>query len=320
MNTAISKRARSVRPDTPQGKPVLRVLPILGPSRKLPSYRLLDGEALSAVRVTEISAGGSVPDLKVENTLDERVYLMDGQELVGAKQNRILNTDVLIPARSTVTIPVSCVEAHRWRYVSDHFTSGKSASYAVRARKQSRVHESLRVSQRHDAHQDAVWRDVDSSMRSSGTTSPTAAMHDAYVQREKDLLEFRDSMRIPDKAVGLAVFRGRRFLGLDLFDRHVTLVKFWQNLLDSYAIDWLFAVEVEDEVDAPGTTDERKLVTMILERAATGRWEKFASPGEGDDYRLDDKEYTGSSLVWRDRAAIHLQLFPRIGPGGRATD
>ena len=40
--------------------------------------------------VTEINAAGSLPDLKVTNSDDLPVLLLDGEELVGAKQNRVL--------------------------------------------------------------------------------------------------------------------------------------------------------------------------------------------------------------------------------------
>ena len=41
--------------------------------------------------VTEVNAGGSIPDLKVINNADSSVLLLDGEELKGAKQNRVLN-------------------------------------------------------------------------------------------------------------------------------------------------------------------------------------------------------------------------------------
>ena len=54
-----------------------------------------------------------------------------------------------------------------------------------------------------------------------------------------ELGRFRAGLRLPDDAVGVAVYRGEQFQGLDLFDRHSTLVYFWESLLDSYAIDLL---------------------------------------------------------------------------------
>ncbi len=308
MCTAIAERAKRITPDQPQGRIALRVVPIIGPSHDEPRYRLLEGDALTAVKVSEISEAGSVPELLVENTLEERVFLMDGQELLGAKQNRILNTDVLVSAATKLRIPVSCVEAGRWRHTSETFMPGKAASYAVRSGKQARVHEALRAEGRHDADQSAVWEEVACSLASSGSASDTQALHDAYEARREQLAEFRGSLRMPKEAVGLAVLRGSQFQGLDLFDRHSTLKYFWESLVDSYAIDWLMApVEESGTADLAGTAG----VTELLEKAAGGKWEAFQSPGEGRDWRLDDERLTGAALVWDDRVVTHLQLFPR---------
>ena len=41
--------------------------------------------------ITEVSKGGAVPELKVTNKAEMPVLLLDGEELIGAKQNRIFN-------------------------------------------------------------------------------------------------------------------------------------------------------------------------------------------------------------------------------------
>src|SRR3954449_7887870 len=73
-------------------------------------YLTLEQAVPLGFHVTEIDAAGSVPELLARNPLDSNVLLYDGEELVGAKQNRILNLTVLVPARSETKIPVSCVE------------------------------------------------------------------------------------------------------------------------------------------------------------------------------------------------------------------
>ncbi len=83
------------------------------PIQELDYLLLEDGIAQGKVRVTELHAGGSVPELRLENNADLPVLLVDGEELVGAKQNRVLNLTILAPAKHTTVIPVSCVEAGR---------------------------------------------------------------------------------------------------------------------------------------------------------------------------------------------------------------
>ncbi len=307
MLNPIADRMHSIKPDTVQGRPPLRIVPILGKSYRNPKYRLLEGEALAVVRVTEVSEEGHVQELKVENPLDTMLFLMDGQELIGAKQNRILNTDVLVAAKSTLTVPVSCVEAGRWRYSTATFSPGRAANYRVRARKMDRVHRALRQERIHDAEQGQVWEEVDETLAAACILRrPTSALHDAYMAQRDRLAEFRGSLQLPRQAVGLAMFHGPRFLGLDLFDRNSTLRYFWESLLDSYAIDWLEVV-VEEPMAGPGDEDVQKL----LRQAADGQWESFSSPGEGVDYRLNDAALTGSALLWNDEVVVHLQLFPK---------
>ena len=58
------------------------------------------GEGLAVI--TEVSEGGSVPELCVVNTGDARILVLDGEELRGAKQNRVLSTAILIDGHSTL--------------------------------------------------------------------------------------------------------------------------------------------------------------------------------------------------------------------------
>lgn len=308
MVGAINERVASVGAGVRQGKAVLRVVPIVGTSYEDPAYRLLEGDALEKVRVTEVNQSGTVPVLKVHNELNARVFLMDGQELLGAKQNRILNTDVLVPGTATIDIPVSCVEAGRWRVNSPQFSPGKAASYSVRRGKSGRVHQSLKREAKHDGGQHEVWDEVACCIEAAETRSDTSALHDAYAARRKELDEFRTNLSLPHDAVGVAVFAGERLRGIDVFDRHSTLKYFWESLVDSYAIE-LLSEPYDPTAEDRG--DEQAVVRSTLEQAATGAWEGFDSPGEGRDYRLEHDRYFSSALVWEERVLIHLQVFPK---------
>src|ERR1051326_655408 len=80
-------------------------------------YLTLDQAVPLGFHVTELDAEASRPELIAKTPLDANVLLYDGEELLGAKQNRILNVTVLVPARSETKIPVSCVEEGRTRQI-----------------------------------------------------------------------------------------------------------------------------------------------------------------------------------------------------------
>src|SRR5262249_32629774 len=141
-------------------------------------YLTLD-EALQTgrFRVSEVSDTGWVPELRVDNGLDRPVFLLDGEELGGAKQNRVINLSLMIPALATVTIPVSCVEAGRWHGFDDDFSAAPRAQFARgRARKLGQVSQSLRSDAAAHADQWDVWHEISIKSARMGAQSATAAM------------------------------------------------------------------------------------------------------------------------------------------------
>ena len=101
----------------------LTVYPLFSSQQAYFAYLTLD-EALirGLVEIGEIDSQGSVPELRLTNNSDLMILILDGEELVGAKQNRIVNTTMLIPPQKmTTVIPVSCVEQGRWTYKTKSF-------------------------------------------------------------------------------------------------------------------------------------------------------------------------------------------------------
>ena len=145
-------------------------------------------EAGDSARVSEVSEAGGVPFLKVANGADRPLPLLDGEELIGAKQNRIRNTTVLVAARTEVTIPVSCVEQGRWGYRGRQFRSGDASLYASRrARKAAHVSQSVRAGQGHRADQGEVWAHLADRASQLRVDSVTGAMRGVYARHQTDL-------------------------------------------------------------------------------------------------------------------------------------
>ena len=149
----------------------LTVVPMLAPMLSEARWLTLV-EAGDQVRITEVDEAGAVPQLKVVNLTAQALLLLDGEELVGAKQNRVLNTTVLVAAKSELTIPVICVEQGRWGYRGRHFASSDASLFAsVRQKKAAWVTRSLRAGRGHMADQGGVWDELASKAAEHGVLS-----------------------------------------------------------------------------------------------------------------------------------------------------
>src|SRR5262249_16568343 len=154
------------------------------------------------------------------------VLFLEGQELRGAKQNRVLNTSVLIAAKAKTLLPVSCVERGRWRHVSKHFTGSDTyASAKLRAVLKSSVSRTAGTGGGHPSGQGAVWGEVGRQMASLGAESATAAMADTYEAHKPHVEKTIAEVKYAEGAAGLAVAVGGKIVSVDLFDAPATCQK-----------------------------------------------------------------------------------------------
>src|SRR4051812_44653408 len=108
----------------PQQAGAITMTPLFPLRDPVCDYVSLDEALAGGLDISEVNEAGDVGELAVRNPLDRGVLLYDGEELVGAKQNRILNVSVLLGAGSTARIPVSCVESGRWAWRAPPLLSG----------------------------------------------------------------------------------------------------------------------------------------------------------------------------------------------------
>ncbi|RLJ17273.1 hypothetical protein DJ030_14540 [bacterium endosymbiont of Escarpia laminata] len=302
--STITECLSQVRLGEPQVHHNLVLFPLIAEKSAEPHYLLLD-EALArgCARVTEVSESGSVPELRFVNECDRSVLLLDGEELVGAKQNRILNLTVMAPAHKSIIIPVSCVEAGRWRAESADFASAKRAHYAAgRASKAAHVSASLRNSGTRRSDQSAVWQDISEKSARMQAHSRSEAAAAMYQQHRASLDDFLQAFLPVEEQAGAMFAVNGRIVGLDLFDSPATLSNLLDKLVESYALDAIDTMQTGSERAA---TDDPQVMLDDTARAAV---ECFPAVGEGEDLRLHGERLTGGALVKENRV-IHLCAF-----------
>lgn len=282
----------------------LAVIPLIGLDGPADEYVLLD-DALDQgmASVSEVSEGGSVPELRFENKGDLSVLLVDGDELQGARQNRILNLSLLVPAHTRMPIPVSCVEQGRWAYTSKRFRSGKRTLFAkARASKMAQVSASLSRTGARSSDQRAVWDHIAEKFERLEAVSGTAAMSDLYDQQQDRLAAFQQAFSAVPCQLGAVFAVNGKIVGAELFDAEGTFQRFLQKLLGSYAME---AIEIDRaDADVP-SLDAAAAFLRRIQAAAT---ETFRAMGEGQDIRLRGQGIAGGALAKDDRI-VHLAAF-----------
>jgi ARG and Rhodanese-Phosphatase-superfamily-associated Protein domain len=268
-------------------------------------YLTLD-EALAsgAAEVGEVSEQGQVPELLFRNRGAKPVLLLDGEELVGAKQNRILNLTILAPAGVETRIPVSCVEAGRWGYRSRRFGSSDRAHHARgRAAKLQQVSESMFSSGARRSDQRAVWDELANTSAEFGVHSDTAAMADIFEQRRTSIDGHVTRLKPLQGQVGAIFSVDGKIVGMDLFDNPATCAKLLPKLVRSYALGAISGTVNEDS-----DTSAPRDASTLLQALGLAEAKRFPAVGLGEDWRMQGEHIQAAALVYNG-AAVHLCAF-----------
>jgi hypothetical protein len=258
------------------------------------------------VQVKETSDSGSVNSLIVLNTSNNFVFLMDGDILAGAKQNRVLNTSVLLAPQSKTLIPVSCVEQGRWRSVSGQFSSTDySAPSNMRKMKSENVSSNLKKSKTFDANQGQVWGSVRDYAMNYSIDSPTSNYSDVYESMRKEFDQSLGKIAVDEKANGVLFFLDKSVLHVDIFDSTAIYGHYFPKLLRGASM------EISGNKPSKESLTEAQAKYELVD--FLDGWEavkKDAHPGVGmgTEKRAVDERFAGMQLEYNDHK-IHTSIF-----------
>jgi hypothetical protein len=278
----------------------LTLFPLTGPKGSLPTFEMLDAAiAAGQVQVRE-KGSGEVNTVRIRNTGKSHVFGMAGEIISGAKQDRMLQNDVLLPPNSAwLDVPVYCTEHGRW--------SGSSADFGTRSEMAAGR---VRARAAQSGSQSEVWDEVDVTRSALKVATPTQAFtkvyEDADVQQKSSsyVSHFERLPELRPDAIGVALAVGGRLVCVDLFSSPHVLRQMWTKLLRSYVID---AVSV-----TPAGRFGAEAVAEFLRGAARASCSSRPAVGAGALWRLSGGAVSGSALTFR-QGVVHIDLFPGEG-------
>lgn len=269
---------------------------ILGNWNASPDLDLLeDGHTT----VTEVSEAGDVSRVLVRHDGKRHLLLLNGEYLLGAKQNRVFESSFVIPPKQTLQVPVSCVEKGRWSAVSSTLAqSGDTVISRLRCRRLHRVESSLFNGLGYDAGQFATWREVDEFLAQSGIRSCTHSYADAVTPRCLALTEALTRFPAQREQVGVAVVVGEEVATIDVLGSAELFARVWPKLGRGI---------LGDVGGPPLSADPAGCVKTTLAAAARIRCDRTPSPGAGDTWHGHGY---GLSLVGviHERQLVHVAV------------
>jgi hypothetical protein len=220
---------------------------------------------------------------------------MTGEMISGAKQDRMLRDDVLIPPKSDwLRVAVYCVEHGRWVSVSSAFKSSELV-----------VPNALRQRARITENQSQVWDEIASSQDRLGIASGTGTARANYEDEDtkKELTEytkrFADIPKINTNTVGVCVTTGNRIICVDIFANNDLLIIYWHKLLKSYVMDAMHETK---------STVQKTEIRGLLDALSHAHTVSIGTPGLGNLFKIETDFGKGSALVHRENL-VHMDFF-----------
>ena len=245
----------------------------------------------------------SVPTLLAHNPTDRPILVVEGEHFHGGKQNRTVNVDVLMPARTKLELPVSCLERGRWGSKKAYRQGQAFANRQVRKTVVQHVNHSVRHAGTRRGHQGQVWSAVEEQLNANrvhSTTDSAAAVEDAYERKRgwsATAQELRNRGPLPGQC-GIAVTHGEWVVAVDVFGAPNLLTAHWNALIRSYLME-------EPRVqDAPSA----EKVLWFIRRFAERKPNEIPGVALGTERRVSDNVLVGQALTLEGQA-VHASFF-----------
>jgi hypothetical protein len=244
--------------------------------------------ASKKVRIKEVESE-SVNNLTFINKSEQPVFILAGEVIIGGKQDRIIGTNTIIPANTTQTVPVFCVEHGRWDNSGKEFTTAKALAHGRLRGKASFTTQS------------EVWNEV----AETNTRKKTKNSTDTYrqvAQRQSDgslktwqskVDEALAKVPVADRAkmLGYVVALNGKVATVDMFQSPALFKKLEAKLVKSYVTE---AVDIVAAKDVKPPTP--KQVLDFIDDAESAKEEEAYSTRASKGFKKMGKSSAKSSV------------------------
>lgn len=252
---------------------------------------LKEGLKMGLVKIEECD-NSNIEQVKLKNNSISPLILLDGEEIAGSLQNRIISQTMIIAPKSEMEIPVNCSEKGRNTYKSEFHYSNYMANSNTRRKK---------VYNKNKLRQNVVWNSIDDLEKDKNTCSKTNALRDSYEKNKYDIDSYLKHFKMENNQIGVICIVENK-VGIEIFNNHSLYEKYDEMLLRSYIIDSSSSEKIN-------ISD--KELENILASINYDSFIKKEAVGLGKYYKISNSYGNGHILIYKNNM-VHASFFKKI--------
>ena len=256
--------------------------------------------AKNQVQISEVNKKGLVTKLSVSNKSSDNIIILNGELIIGTqiRQDRIVDSTVLIPGYATVLINTFCGEQYRWSPRLSNKISTPESLYFSSGRANNAADINTKLSK-----QCRIWSEISEKISDFNVKSFTNSVDQIYKKKKLNVEEIVNFFKIPSEAVGVALGINNQLVNIDIFSNNCMLQIYLPKIIRSIALDSFKKISKKSYL-------KKKEVHRFLRQIhqANKQKRKVVEGTLGEELQFNSESVAGSILYHKEQT-VHFSAF-----------
>jgi len=256
--------------------------------------------AKNQVQISEVNKEGLLTKLSVSNKSSDNIIILNGELIIGTqiRQDRIVDSTVLIPGYATVLINTFCGEQYRWSPRLSNKISTSESLYFSSGRANNAADINTKLSK-----QCRIWSEISEKISDFNVKSFTNSVDQIYKKKKVNVEEIVNFFKIPSEAVGVALGINNQLVNIDIFSNNCMLQIYLPKIIRSIALDSFKKISKKSYL-------KKKEVHRFLRQIhqANKQKRKVVEGTLGEELQFNSESVAGSILYHKEQT-VHFSAF-----------
>ena len=256
--------------------------------------------AKNQVQISEVNKEGLLTKLSVSNKSSDNIIILNGELIIGTqiRQDRIVDSTVLIPGYATVLINTFCGEQYRWSPRLSNKISTPESLYFSSGRANNAADINTKLSK-----QCRIWSEISEKISDFNVKSFTNSVDQIYKKKKVNVEEIVNFFKIPSEAVGVVLGINNQLVNIDIFSNNCMLQIYLPKIIRSIALDSFKKISKKSYLKKK---DVHRFLRQIHQ--ANKQKRKVVEGTLGEELQFNSESVAGSILYHKEQT-VHFSAF-----------